>query len=465
MFQIVLFAGYFVRCLSSIFSKKSPAIYLGIFILVSANQAFALSDEQSKHLLLRAGFAAEPALMAKLKSLNKAQSIDLLINLKPEAAVPPACAAKSLPSRKVRKSLSREERKALQKEQRGCINTLKTWYIEQLVRDDAILSHQMTLFWHNLFTSSFRKVKSVNLIYKQHMTLQKHALGNFSEILKAVVTDPAMLIYLDNVSNTKKRPNENLARELLELFTLGEGNYNEQDVLSAAKALTGLGIDGETYQLSFRAKRHDSSVKEIFNGIKINDANQLLDAILSQPHSAKFITEKVWLHFVSKVDEQQVSLIAKEFSVHWNIKRLVKKILLSNAFWQDQGQMFKSPVELVVGSAKMFGAVKITAQRMQRMARQMGQDLFNPPNVKGWPVGSAWVDTNKLIIRQQFSSQLARALRSDMQALSEQVCSKSFLNSLSTLPLPAHKSMNMMDQGACAEQLTQIITNPIWQLK
>ncbi len=429
------------------------------------NQAFALSIDDSKHLLLRAGFAAQPDLMASVSGLSKSQSIDLLLNKSPKKMAVPECVLSKPPARKVRKSMTKEARRGLQKAQRECINDFKPAYLAYLVQDEAILTHQMTLFWHNLFTSSFRKVKSANLIYEQHNTLQQHALGNFAQLLNALVKDPAMLIYLDNVSNTKKRPNENLARELLELFTLGEGNYSEQDVVSAAKALTGLGVDRNTYQQRFNAKRHDNSVKNIFGTLKINDADQLLNAILSQAQSSRYLTERIWLHFISKANDQQIERLAKGFAKDWNIKKLVRQVLLSDAFWQDQGQMFKSPVELVVGSGKMFGGVKITAKRMLRMAKQMGQNVFDPPNVKGWPTGSGWVDANTLIVRQQYSNQLIRALRSDMRALNEKVCSMSFLKSLSAFELPKMQSMQSMNNDICAQQLTQIISDPKWQLK
>jgi uncharacterized protein (DUF1800 family) len=436
-----------------------------LVLLLFYNPAFALTIDESKHLLLRAGFAAQPDLMSTLISLDKPRAVDYLLNLNPKTMIVPECVHKKLPPGKERKALSKEARKALQKTQRECIKLLKSAYLEYLVQDRAVLTSQMTLFWHNLFTSAFRKVKHVNLIFAQHQTLQTHALGNFDQLLNAIVKDPAMLIYLDNVSNTKQRPNENLARELLELFTLGEGNYTEQDVVSAAKALTGLGVDRNNYQQNFRAKRHDNSVKEIFGGVKIKDSKQLITAILSNVQSSRYITEKIWLHFISKVNDEQQAELAKRFAKDWNIKKLVKHILLSEAFWQDQGQMVKSPVELVVGSGKMFGDVKITSKRMQRMARQMGQNVFDPPNVKGWPSGSAWVDANKLIIRQQYSNQLIRALRSDMRALSEKVCSSAFLESLSTFELPSIKSMSSMNNDTCVQQLTQIISDPKWQLK
>jgi uncharacterized protein (DUF1800 family) len=282
-----------------------------------------------------------------------------------------------------------------------------------------------------------------------------------------MVNDPAMLVYLDNVNNSKVKPNENLGRELLELFTLGEGNYSEADVLAASKALTGLGLNSN-YQSQVRSKLHDNSAKTIFTDTTIRSADDLVTALLAHPQTSLHITRSIWRHFVSEVDEGQVAQLAKVFARDWNIKQLVHGILDSDQFWQDSGKMIKSPVELVVGSVKTFQGIKIPSKRLTKMLSEMGQILFDPPNVKGWPKDRDWVDTNKFIVRSNLMDQLARAISSNMAVIGAPYCSSEKIASLAAIPIPNSKQNiqvgNKMS-GNCQQQLTQLVTDPIWQLK
>ncbi len=323
----------------------------------------------------------------------------------------------------------------------------------------------MALFWHNHFTSSIKKVKAVPLIYAQHSKIQTLAVGNFAELLKAMVNDPAMLIYLDNINNSKAKPNENLARELLELFTLGEGNYTEQDVLSAARALTGLSVERNKYQRIFRHNRHDNSQKVIFEQQLINDSDDLIQAILNNPDTAIHITRSIWMHFISSVNERQIKRLADDFSRDWDIKKLLKSILLSPDFWQDGGQMFKSPIELVVGSAKLFQLEGLASKRTVKRLSKMGQNLFDPPNVKGWPRGKNWIDENKLILRSQFTDQLARAVASNMVELTAIYCSAEQMVNLTAVAALTLSTSTEGMLSQCPQQLSDLITDPSWQLK
>lgn len=435
-------------------------------ILVVSPSTWALTRDESKHLLLRAGFGAQPSLMEQLKVLNALEAINYLLDSFPQYLPPPACVTEPLPSKKTRKSLSKNERMLFNKSQRQCAVVLKTWYLNQLIKDEAVLVNQMTLFWQNLFTSSLRKVKHAKLIYQQHLSIQSNAIGDFSVLLKQMINDPALLIYLDNTRNSKGKPNENLARELLELFTLGEANYSEADVLSAARALTGLGVDNNMQKSKLYKKRHDSSTKIIFNNLTINGPNDLIAAILSQEHTAVYITRAIWLHFISKEDGVKINALAQSFAIDWDIKRLLREILLSKQFWQDQGLMYKSPVELVIGNVKLFKGQKIPTKRLLKMTRNLGQDLFDPPNVKGWPKGKAWIDTHKLLLRNQLTDQFARTISSNMASMGSTYCSTDKLASLNAVPQMNLKNMQPIKKNKhCRRLLLALITDPSWQLK
>jgi len=446
------------------FANLANALVLFCFVFLIPTYSWALALDESKHLLLRAGFGAKPSIVQQLVGFTKSQSIHYLLNLKASSESLPSCMNEALPTRKERKAYTQEQRRAVSKKRRVCANELRAWYLQDLINDEAVLRNQMTLFWHNHFTSSLRKVKAPQLIYQQHRRINALALGDFSKLLMAMVKDPAMLIYLDNVNNSKLKPNENLGRELLELFTLGEGNYTEADVRSAAQALTGLGVNPNTYQTVLRKKRHDNSVKQIFQSDKIRSADDLVSAILAQPQTSIYITKAMWLHFISEEDSDQIKRIAKQFAKDWDIAKLVVAVLNSQQFWQDQGQMFKSPVELVVGSAQLFKGLKVSLKRLLKMQREMGQNLFDPPNVKGWPKGKNWIDANKLLVRSQLTSQLARAISANMAQMGAPYCTGN-MTMLSALEVPElTPSENSMGDN-CQKRLVKLVTDPSWQLK
>ena len=455
------------RLLGKLSAFKSLA--LAAFLLISPVNSWALSTDEGKHLLLRAGFGVQPDLLQQISRMTKSQAVSHLLNQQPSFGVVPSCVNNKLLDRKARRMLSADKRKAYRKSRVVCYREFRSWYLEQLIADKAVLASQMGLFWHNHFTSSLRKVKSVQLMYQQHLSIEKNALGSFANLLKAMVNDPAMLVYLDNVENLKVKPNENLGRELLELFTLGEGNYSEADVLSAARALTGLGLNSN-YQSQVHSKSHDSSAKTIFTDTIIYSADDLVAALLAHPQTSLHISRVIWQHFISVIDERQVEKLAKSFARDWDIKQLVHGILNSDQFWQDSGKMIKSPVELVVGNVKTFQGIKMPAKRLTKMLRQMGQVLFYPPNVKGWPKDRDWLDTHKYIVRSNLMDQLARAISSNMAVAGAPYCTPEKMASLAAIDIAmpdTEKSMqpdNSMDDN-CQERLTQLVTNPIWQLK
>ena len=275
------------------------------------------------------------------------------------------------------------------------------------------LTERMTLFWHNHFVSSEQKVRSPQLMYRQNALLRRHALGSFADLTHAIARDPAMVIYLDNASNRKGQPNENFAREVMELFTLGEGRYTEQDIKEAARAFTGWSIDPDRGEFLFREPAHDDGFKTVLGKSGNLKGDDVLNILLAHPATAEHIVQKLWREFVSPVpDAAEVKRIARVFrDSRYDVKAALRAMLTSDAFYakENRGTLVKSPVELVVGSLRQF---RVTAGDMLPFAvttAQLGQNLFAPPNVKGWPGGVAWINSTTLLRRKQFLEQLFRA--------------------------------------------------------
>ncbi len=384
-----------------------------LLLLAPAVHAIGLAD--ARHLAGRTGFAAEPAIVAELRPLTYPQAVDRLLaetRTTPLTPAPTWVGQWPLEGRRF-KDLSPEQRKALVKELRRRARDLKAWWYREMLATDAPLTEHMTLFWHNHFTSSLRKVRLPTLLYRQNLLLRRYALGNFGTLLHAVARDPAMVLYLDNQTNRKGRPNENFARELLELFTLGEGHYREQDIKNAARAFTGWEANRRTGRFRFNRRVHDDGVKTFMGRTGRFDGDDIIDIVLAQPQTARFVTAKLWRDMVSeRPDPAEVRRLAAVFrNHHYEIRPLLRAMLLSPQFRAaaDRGRLIKSPVELLVGTLRMFG-LAVKPERLVQAGRALGQDLFDPPNVKGWPGGDAWISSATLLVRQQLLSRLVRGM-------------------------------------------------------
>ena len=228
-------------------------------------------------------------------------------------------------------------------------------------------------------------------------------------MLEAILQDPAMLIYLDNTNSKKQSPNENLARELLELFTMGEGNYTEEDIKELARALTGASIEQRTGLYKFQHRNHDNGVKTIFGETANFTPDDVADLILRQPQTGLFITDKLWRFFVNDVpDTETIAAISNRFVENdYDISMLLRELFLQEAFWAAQGEQIKSPMELVVGSMQLLDIDMLSQRQVLAFSKSMGQDLFDPPHVKGWASGKAWYTTGNLAIREQATQYFA----------------------------------------------------------
>jgi uncharacterized protein (DUF1800 family) len=268
------------------------------------------------------------------------------------------------------------------------------------------VTEAMTLFWHNHFTSSVQKTRSPLLMYRQNLFLRTHALGNYADMLRDVIRDPAMLVYLDTVRSRDDAPNENFARELLELFTLGPGHYSEQDIKEIARAFTGYSIELQSGVYTYRARIHDDGPKTVLGETGDFDGDDVVKILLDHPRTAETVVEKAWRHFVSdEPDSAEVARISGIFrNSGYEIKAMLSALLGADAFWASENRagLIKSPVDLVVGTMRQLDIVLPDMRFAVLVSRQLGQDIFDPPNVKGWAGGADWITSETLLLRNDF---------------------------------------------------------------
>jgi uncharacterized protein (DUF1800 family) len=299
------------------------------------------------------------------------------------------------------------------------IYALRGWWLYAMLHTLHPLREKMTLFWHNHFVSSVAKVHRAELMYKQNRLLRQHALGKFGSFLLAISKDPAMLVYLDSNSNVKGRPNENYAREVMELFSLGVGNYTEPDIREAARAFTGWHSDGDEFE--FKAEAHDDGPKSIFGKTGNWNGDDVVRLCLEKKCAALFLLRKLYRFFIGEAHHPPDALLApladKFRRSEYDTAALVRTMLGSRHFFSEHAyrQRIKSPVEFALGSLLAVTAPEALAQG--RVAQEalinrldgMGQPLFAPPNVKGWPGGKNWLNTATVLARHNFALDIASA--------------------------------------------------------
>jgi len=391
------------------------ALAAALSMACGAVAAKPLGEADARHLLARTGFGPAPSEIAAYAPLSRDDAIEqLLAGVKTTSATPPPeWTRETGPLRTTPAALATEaDRKAFQQEQASRVRELRAWWMREMLVTPSPLTERMTLFWHNHFVSSQQKVRVGRLLYAQNAMFRAQSLGSFATLLHAAATDPAMVIYLDSVQNRKGTPNENFAREVMELFTLGQGHYDEQDVKEAARAFTGWSIDRDTGTFVVRPRLHDTGEKAIFGRFGQFDGDAVLDLLLARPETAEFIVGKLWREFVSPdPDSREVRRIAVAFrESNYDLKVALRNLLQSPAFWaaDNRGSLIKSPVEIVVGSLRQLDVTADDTLALALVTAGMGQNLFAPPNVRGWPGGDVWINSNTLLARKQFLDRLAR---------------------------------------------------------
>lgn len=383
-----------------------------IALLVFASSAWSLEaplgPERARKLLTRAGFAPSEAEVRAVAPLTQTLAVDrMLADVRIRATTPPPdWIDEAIVSPRAYRAMSEAQRQAARARQVRMGIELRGWWLREMSTTASALSERMTLFWHNHFVSAQPKVRYAQLMYRQNVLLREHALGRFDALLHAIAKDPAMLIYLDSASSRQGAPNENFAREVMELFTLGEGAYSESDIKEAARAFTGWSIDPEQGSFLFRRGLHDAGLKTVFGRSGAFDGDAVLEVLLAQPAAAEFIVSKLWREFVSpQPDGTRVRVIARQFRASgWRIDLALRALLLQPELVElgDEGALVKAPVELVIGMVRQSGgSIAVPASAAVAVAG-MGQNLFSAPNVRGWPGGEAWITTQTLIARKQF---------------------------------------------------------------
>ncbi len=381
------------------------AFMAAIVVLTVPVQASALTVEEARHLLARTGFAAPINEVETILQLNREQAVARLLGAYQEVATtsPPAFVADGWVNPRTIVRSNEAERMALRRARVAQAGDLKAWWYREMAATAAPLTEVMTLFWHNHFTSSIRKTRSPVSMYHQNVLLRRHGLGNFADMLRAVARDPAMLAYLDTVRSRADAPNENFARELLELFTLGVGNYSEDDIKNVARAFTGYSVDPQTGTFLFRPRIHDGGRKTVLGQIGAFDGDNIIEILLAHPRTAETVVEKLWRQFISETpDLNEVERLANIFrGANYEIEPLMQALLTSGAFWAEENRanLIKSPVDLLVGTVRQFDINLPQMRLLVLVGGQLGQDIFDPPNVKGWPGGTAWITSETLLLR------------------------------------------------------------------
>jgi uncharacterized protein (DUF1800 family) len=354
-------------------------------------------DERTKlaHLLRRTGFGARPDEMASYGQLGIAAATQRLLH--PET-VPDHLA------------------EVMQDIGGDYINfddqtSITKWWLYRMLHTQRPLEEKMTLFWHTHFATANYKVQNPNWMWQQNQTFRTHALGNFRDMLKAVSRDPAMMVWLDVEDNRNGHANENYGRELQELFTMGVGSgYTEQDVKEAGRAFTGWRIDRENNCFAFDPTQHDDGPKIYLGETGNFGGDDIIDIIVRQPATARFISTKLFRFFVHDTpsDADIQPLMSAYFDSGYEIRAVMTAILNAPSFYGPRVMYanIKSPAEYVVTLMRTLNAPMSTAEGSFNRVAEMGQELFNPPNVKGWPGGKTWMNTMTLLARVDYASRV-----------------------------------------------------------
>jgi uncharacterized protein (DUF1800 family) len=284
---------------------------------------------------------------------------------------------------------------------------LQAWWCYRMLTTRTPLREKLTLFWHGHFATSVRKVEDVFLMHQQCETLRRLAWGNFRDLVLAVSRDPAMLVYLDGEASTKEHPNENFARELMELFTLGIGHYTEKDVREAARAFTGWHRDNTKF--NFDAEAHDNGDKQVFGQRGKLNGTDVIDALMAHPALPRFISRKLLVFFACPQPPAEVVEEAADVfrAGQLNVKRLLATLFQSKFFYGPlcRRMRISSPVECVIGACRSLG-LRLAAPECRDQITTMGQELYAPPNVKGWDGERKWVHAGTWAARQAFGQRV-----------------------------------------------------------
>jgi uncharacterized protein (DUF1800 family) len=387
---------------------------------------------RAAHLLNRAGFGGSPQEIDALAALGPEAAVASLVDYDriDETVTPPDFALEGPPEpfdRRAMRNAEEEERKKMQRQRRVSnrvdLNHLRGWWFERMRSTRRPLQEKMTLFWHGHFATSVEKVKSTYAMYLQNETLRRHAAGSWEEIVSAVSHDPAMLIYLDGARSKKQAPNENYARELMELFTLGEGHYTEGDIHEAARAFTGWTIDRKNLRFRESPFMHDRGTKTFMGKTGDFDGADIIRILLDHPEAAPFICRKLWAFFAYPDPEEEIvnGLVEVFLKSGMQFRPVLSTVFRSRAFYSNRAgrTQIKSPVQWLVSTLKYLEAPLPDPGLCAYVTARLGQTLFEPPNVKGWEGGTAWITPATLLERYNLAAILVEGGESTRDAVGD----------------------------------------------
>ena len=394
-------------------------------------------------MLNRAGFGGSPGDIENLHQMGLDRAVSSLIDYEriPDDVPAPEW-AQNIPENyytqhdAVLKAADLDTRRELDRQRRAEENKqladLRYWWMRRMALGPRPFQEKMTLFWHGHFATSRDKVQSPYLLWLQNETLRQNATGSFPQLLTAIAEDPAMLEYLDGARSNKNKPNENFAREVMELFTLGEGHYTEQDIQQSARAYTGWGLSRDRLRYEYHPKNHDAGPKTVFGQTGNFTGEEVLQFICNQPQCSNFIVAKIWRFFVQdEPPSPLVTALAADFAKNgMDLKKLVRTIFRSQEFYAPDviRSQIKSPVQWIISSSHQLEAPLPTEPMTLVMLLQLGQELFQPPNVKGWDGGVSWITTNSLLDRYNYAAALVEGERVRLPSLMGQM--KGIVNSV-----------------------------------
>ncbi len=401
--------------------------------------------DQARHLLWRAGFGGTSRQIQTLASWGPQRAVEYLLNydqvqfesvaadrfdkdiMRPASAEERRMAADAR-RRGDEDTLARiqMERQRRERLDRGQVSEMQKWWLKRMIETPRPLEERMTLFWHGHFATSYRTIENSYHMYLQNQLFRSNATGNFANLLFGIIRDPAMIAYLDNNDSRKGRANENLAREIMELFSLGIGNYTEQDIKEGARALTGYTFEDDAF--SFQKNNHDEGSKRILGRTGNFDGDDFVRIILEQPACSRLIARKLYHTFVrelpplERAEDDELNpavrtairdLAQTLLNAKYELKPMLRRLFLSEHFYSPAflNEQIKSPVQLVVGAVRSLETPVRDLSILNDALDLMGQNLFYPPSVKGWDGGRSWINTSTLYVRQNIMAFLLTGKR------------------------------------------------------
>ncbi len=376
------------------------------------------TPEAAAHLLNRAAFGGSPTEIAELHRSGLRGAVDALLKVGEESDLfppPEASVARDLEALgDSQKGKSEDERREIQRAaqvaNRREVSELRLWWLNRMRWSPFAAREKATLFWHGHWATSAEKVKEAFPLWQQNETLRAHALGSFRRLALEMSRDTAMIRYLDLNQSKSGKPNENFARELMELFVLGEGNYTEQDIREAARAFTGYRVSQKTQQFYFSKRNFDSGEKTFFGKSGPFGGDEIVGILLENPQAPRFLARKLWVFYAGTepTPAQVESLAAAYRASDYDTSAVLRRMFLSREFYSPEvvRRQVKSPVQWLVGTCKVLEIPLPNGETCEGMLRQLGQTLFAPPNVKGWDGGRAWITSSTLLLRYNFAGYL-----------------------------------------------------------